>query len=99
MIQASDPDCQQVLFLSDVLSVPQAYQNHKLPNLAKSLQQVADIRMAVLQCIEAHSGISGNEQAGILAEEGAQRKQHANNISFTKKTFIRALTMPRETEG
>ena len=31
----------RVVFLSDVLSVLQAYQNHKLPNLANTLQQVA----------------------------------------------------------
>ena len=37
IVQASD----QVVFLSDALSVLQTYQNHKLLNLAKALQQVA----------------------------------------------------------
>ena len=41
-------------------------------------------------------GVSGNEQADILAKEGARGEQHANNVSFSeKKTLIRALTMPR----
>ena len=82
--------------LSDALSLLQAYQNHKLPNLTKALQQVAATRRAVLQWIPAHCGISGNEQADILTKEGARGEQHANNVSFSeKKTLIRALTMPR----
>ena len=89
-------DCKQVVFLSDALSVLQAYQNHKLPDLTKALQQVATTRRAVLQWIPAHCGISGNEQADILAKEGARGEQHANNVSFSeKKTLIRALIMPR----
>ena len=96
IVQASDHDCKQVVFLSDALSVLQAYQNHKLPNLTKALQQVATTRRAVLQWIPAHCGISGNVQADILAKEGARGEQHANNVSFSeKKTLIRALTMPR----
>ena len=96
IVQASDHDCKQVVFLSDALSVLQAYQNHKLPNLTKALQQVAATRRAVLPRIPAHCGISGNEQADILAKEGAREEQHANNVSFSKKkTLIRALTMPR----
>ena len=95
IVQASDHDCKEVVFLSDALSILQAYQNHKLPNLAKALQQVAATRRAVLQWIPAHCGISGNEQADILAKEGARGKQHANNVSSSEmKTLIRALTMP-----
>ena len=57
MAHASDHDCKQVVFLSDTLSLLQAYQNHKLPHLAKALQQVAAARMAVLMRITAHCGI------------------------------------------
>ena len=96
IVQASDHDCKQVVFLSDTLPGLQAYPNHKLPNLTKALQQVAATRRAVLQWIPANCGISGNEQADILAKEGARGKQHANNVSFSeKKTLIRTLTMPR----
>ena len=85
IVQASDHDCKQAVFLSDALSVLQAYQNHKLPNLAKALQQVAATRRTVLQWFPAHCGISGNEQADILAKEGARGEQHANNVSFSEK--------------
>ena len=96
IVQASDHDCKQVVFLSDALSVLQAYQIHKLPNLTKALQQVAATRRAVLQWIPAHCGISGNEQADTLAKKGARGEQHANNVSFSeKKTLTRVLTMPR----
>ena len=99
IVQASDHDCKQAEFLSDVLSVLQANQNHKLPNLAKALQQVAattSTRRAVLQWIPGHCGISENEQVDILAKEGARGEQHANNVSFSeKKTLVRALTMLR----
>ena len=96
IVKASDHDCKQVVFFSDALSVLQAYQNHKLPNLTKALQQAAATRRAVLPWIPAHCGISGNEHADILAKEGARGEQHANNVSFSeKKTLIRALTMPR----
>ena len=96
ILQASDHDCKQVVFLSDALSVLQVYQNHKLPNLTKALQQVAATRKAVLRWIPAHCGILGNEQADILAKEGARGEQHANNVSFSeKKTLIRALTKPK----
>ena len=43
-----------------------------------------------------HCGISGNEQANILAKKDARGEQHDNNVSFReKKTLIRALKMPR----
>ena len=40
--------------------------------------------------------LPGNEQADILAKEGARGEKHANNANFSeKKTLIRAFTMPR----
>ena len=96
IVQDSDHDYKQVVFLSDAPCVLYAYQNHKLPNLIKAIKQVAATRRAVLRWIPAHCGILGNEQVDALVKEGARGKQHANNVNFSeKKTVIRALTMPR----
>ena len=100
IVKASDHDCRQVVFLSDALSVLQAYQNHKLPSLAKALQQVAATRRAVLQWIPAHCGISGNEQADILAKEGARGEKHSNNVSFSDCLFVGwLLNVPATCKG
>ena len=99
IVQTSDHDCKQVVFLSDALSVLQAYQNNKLPNLAKALQQVAATRRAVLQWIPAHCGISGYGQADMLAKECARGEQHANNVSFSEKKTHRSAHNVKITEG
>ena len=61
-------DTNQVVFLSDALSVLQAYQSNKLPSLTEALQEVAHGRRVVLQWIPAHCGVQGNEQADRLAK-------------------------------
>ena len=94
-VQASDQDCKQVVFLSDALSVLQAYQNHKLQNLTEALQQVATTRRAVLQWIPAHCGILGNEQADILAKEGPEENSMSTMSASVKRRLIRALTKPK----
>ena len=44
IIQTFENNCTQVVFLSDALSVLQAFQNNKLPSLSRALWQVAHIR-------------------------------------------------------
>ena len=48
VVEAANHDCKQVVFFSDALSVLQAYQNYKLQNLVKALQQVVATMRAVL---------------------------------------------------
>ena len=72
-------------FLPDTLSVQEAYQNHKLPNLAKALQQVAATRRAVLQRIPAHCGISGNEQADILQKRIPEENSITTRFALAKR--------------
>ena len=93
--KASDHDSKKAVFFSDALSVRQAYQNHKLPNLAK-VMHVAATRKAVLQWIPALCGIARNEQGSVFAKEGARGEEHNKNVRFSeKKTLIRALSIPR----
>ncbi|KAK7088755.1 hypothetical protein V1264_022638 [Littorina saxatilis] len=95
-VQDSADPCYQVVFLSDALSVLQALENDKLPQLAKALQMVRQTRRVVLQWIPAHCGIPGNERADELAKEGAVEDQPENSVSFSEqKTIIKALMRPR----
>ena len=95
MVLASDHGCKKVVFHSEALSTLHAYQ-HKLSNLARTLQQSAATRRAVLQWIPVHNGISGNETADAIAKEGARGEQHEKRVSFSKKmTIIKVFTMPQ----
>ncbi|XP_041349260.1 putative phospholipase B-like 2 [Gigantopelta aegis] len=96
MIKNAKEDCQQVVFLTDALSVLQALQGETLPHLNEAMQEVAKERRVALQWIPAHCGIPGNEEADRLAKLGANHVQPSNNISFSeKKTLIKAANRPR----
>ena len=95
LIQKCDCDCEQVVFLTDALSVLQALQNSKLPSLASALYEVAKSRRVALQWIPAHCGVPGNERADRLAKDGASGEQPNNSTTFTeKKNIIRTLRAP-----
>ena len=97
-VQTSANESHQVVFLSDALSVLQAYQSNKLPSLSKALQEVARDRRVVLQWIPAHCGVPGNEQADRLAKQGAREEQPENNTSYSEvRSLIRSLTTPSRT--
>ena len=54
------------------------------------------IARAVLHCIPAHCGVSGNEKTDVLARESARGEQDDNSVIFSEKeTSITMLTMPR----
>ena len=96
-VHDSDKEPHQVVFLSDALSVLQAYQNNKLPSLTEALQEVARGRRVVLQWIPAHCGVPGNEQADRLAKEGAGQEQPNNSVSYSEmRSVIRTLTTPTQ---
>ena len=57
MIYDFNDSCQQAVFLSDALSVLDAYQNNKLPSLSKVVQGIAKIRRVGLQWVPAHCAI------------------------------------------
>ena len=86
----------QVVILSDALSVLQAFQSGKLPQLEKALLQI-NTTQTVLQWIPSHCGVEGNEKADLLAKAGAEQAQENNAISMKEmNTIIKSLYKPSQ---
>ncbi|XP_056000382.1 uncharacterized protein LOC125675120 [Ostrea edulis] len=80
-----------VVFLTDALSVLQSLTNNKLPLLEQALFNIQS-RITVLQWIPSHCGVYGNEQADILAKQGAGQQQEKNPVCLAEmKTIIKSL--------
>ncbi|XP_041351095.1 uncharacterized protein LOC121370061 [Gigantopelta aegis] len=87
---------QQVVFLTDALSVLQALQGEKLPHLNEAMQEVAKGKTSTLQWIPAHCGIPGNEDADRLAKLGANHVQPSNTLASQRRnTLIKAANRPQ----
>ena len=78
---------EQVVFLTDAMSVLQAAINNKLPRLKKALNKIKCLRTA-LQWIPAHCGIDGNEEADNLAKSGAEKEQEDNKVCPSETNSI-----------
>ncbi|KAK7093030.1 hypothetical protein V1264_008689 [Littorina saxatilis] len=80
-----------VVFLTDALSVLQAYNSESQPSLKKALNNIKSLR-TVLQWIPSHCGIEGNEKADDLAKSGAKKEQEDNAVSLAElNTITKAL--------
>ena len=87
--------CEQVVFLTDALSVLQALENDKLPHLTSALQLVGRNRRVVLEWVPARCGVPGNERADELTKIGAQEDQPNSRISLNEmRIIIRSLQRP-----
>ena len=92
IIKNTTSQCQQVVFLTDAMSVLQALESNKLPELKEALREVSITRKVVLQWIPSHCGIPRNERADILAKEGATQEQKEQPITYQEqKTLIKAI--------
>jgi len=81
----------QVVFLTDALSVLQAIPNNKVPRLENALQNVKCLR-TVVQWIPSHCGIEGNEEADRMAKLGAEDDQEENKVNPAEmNTIIKSL--------
>ena len=90
---------QNVVFLSDAMSVLQAIEIHKdqeLNNLFSSLENLCKTHIVHLQWIPSHCGVLGNEMADALAKEGSGRKQEVKSTGYEEaKTIIKAKQQDR----
>ena len=78
---------EQVVFLTDAMSVLQATINNKLSHLKKALSKIKCLRIT-LQWIPAHCGIDGNEEADNLAKMGANKEQKDNKVRPSETNTI-----------
>ena len=73
-----------MVFLT-ALSVLQALQREKLPDLGNELSKVAAGRHTVLQWVPSHCGIPGNEKADRLAKQGSECEQIEKEMTYFEK--------------
>ena len=98
MVRDTEDTCEQVVIFTDALSVLQALENGKCPDLTEALQELCRRRKTILQWIPAHCGICGNERADELAKLGSKKPQSENAVTYSeKRSLIRALhRQPKE---
>ena len=69
VIDLTDTNSEDVVFLTDSRSVLGSLAGHWEPNLRRKLYSILEHRRVVLQRIPAHCGIKGNEHADRLAKQ------------------------------
>ena len=85
MIDLTDTNSEDVVFLTDSRSVLDLLAGHGEPNLRRKLYRISEHRRVVLQWIPAHCGIKGNEHADRLAKQGANMEQEKPNYTKAEK--------------
>ena len=94
-IEKSPYTSNNVVFLSDALSVLQALQTAKdmeLNNLFTALYSLCRSHTVIMQWIPSHCNIYGNEVADCLAKEGSAKEQKDRSTTFKEsKTIIKAV--------
>ena len=93
-IEVSTHASHNVVFLTDALSILQALQSNRDPelnDLSASLASLCRSHNVVLQWIPSHCNVRGNETADSLAKEGTTKEQTDRSTSYTEtKTIIKS---------
>ena len=90
VIDITDTNSEDVVFLIDFRSVLDLLAGHGEHNLRRKLYSILEHRRVVLQWIPAHCGIKGNEHADRLANQGANMEQEKLSITL----MFRAKRIP-----
>ena len=85
VIDLTDANSENVVFLTDSRSVLDSLAGHGEHNLRRKLYSILEHRRVVLQWIPAHCGIKGNEHADRLAKQGANMEQEKLPITLKQK--------------
>ena len=88
MIDLTNANSENVVFLTDFRSVLDLLAGHGAHNLRHKLYSIVEHRRVALQWIPAHCGIKGNEHADRLAKQGANMEQEKLPITFKQKNTI-----------
>ena len=75
VINQTDTNSEDVVFLTDSRSVLDSLAGHDEHNLIRKLYSILEHRRVVLQWITAHCGIKDNEHADRLSKQGANLEQ------------------------
>ena len=85
MIDLTDANSENVVFLTDSRSVLGSLAGHGEHNLRRKLYSILEHRRVVLQWIPAHCRIKGNEHADRLGKKGASMEQEKLPITLKQK--------------
>ena len=88
VIDLTDTNSEDVVFLTDYRSVLDSLAGHGEHNLRRKLYSILEHRRLILQWIPSHCGIKGNERADRLAKQGANMEQEKHPITLKQKITI-----------
>ena len=88
VIDLTDTNSEDVVFITDSRSVLDSLAGHGAHNLRRKLYSILEHRRVILQWIPGHCGIKGKEHADRLAKQGANMEQEKLPITLKQEKTI-----------